>query len=70
MYFFSFSISIDLMFHSPYYVHSQPVSCCLVPCFECVSMESACIFSLSPPSINLIYVPLAVLHNIMYILSR
>ena len=45
----SLSLSIDVIFHLPYYVHSQWVSCCLVPCFECVFLliESACISSLS-----------------------
>jgi hypothetical protein len=36
MYFYSFPIHIDLMFHLLYYVHSQlrGVSCCLVPCLS------------------------------------
>ena len=49
----------SIMFHSPYYVYSQHVSYCLVPCFECVSIESACISSLSL-SIDL-NIPLTVL---------
>ena len=42
----SLSLSIDVIFHSPYYVHSQEVRCCLVPCFECVFLLKVHVFLL------------------------
>ena len=51
----SLFLSIDLMFHSWFYVHSQVVSC-HVPFFEHVFvLKSACISSLNFLSIDLMF---------------
>ena len=45
--FFSLFLSIDLMLHLLYYVHSQLVSCFVAQCFEYVFvLKSACNSSL------------------------
>ena len=43
---FLYPDSIDVIFHSPYYVHSQEVSCCLVPCFKHVFLFKVHVFLL------------------------
>ena len=62
MYFFFFSLSINPMFHSLYYVHSQPVSCFLVPCFKCVMKVHVFLFLCPLTQCST--------RQIMYILSR
>ena len=48
--------SINLLFHSLYYVHSQIVSCCLVPCFKFVFLLKVHVFLFIYFSIHLLLV--------------